>query len=101
MRTSKEGGWFWVRGLVKWLGSVEWVVWRVMEGWFRNRRKGGDGIRGFTYVAGHHLRGDGARIEALLVDVGVLVGDTWPLELGADHAMAPGVEVEPLDGVIV
>jgi hypothetical protein len=64
-------------------------------GWLRDGREGVDSMEGSPYVVGHNLRRDGARVEALLVDVGVLVGDTWPGELGADDAVAAGIEVEP------
>ena len=55
--------------------------------------------KGGGYVGGDDLGGEGARVEAGLVDVGELVGIAGPAELGADDAMVGRVEVELWVGV--
>jgi hypothetical protein len=48
------------------------------------------GKREEAHVIGDDLGRDDARVEAWLLEVGVLVGDAWPAELGAGDAVCPG-----------
>lgn len=62
---------------------------------------GGVRERRDAYVVGDDLRLKHARVEAGLVDIGVLVGDAWPAKLRSCDAVGAGVEVELWTGVVM
>jgi hypothetical protein len=67
-----------------------WWVWGYGGGHGGWEREGGKG----AYVVGDYLRLKHARVEAGLVDGGVLVGNAWPAEGGSGDAVGARVEVE-------